>query len=212
IRPRAFRAGRSLTPRVKNVPVASRRSGALDKSAPDRRCRTAVRGLIKRPLEAARMTQSPITQVKPDVARRLEALIRELPPPPDVTHFTVRSHGCGRRKPRALLVDAERGTTSKAAAILGLKPRKLQMMTKRGAIPGAAKLGRQWTFDLARLRRFVEQQEQACQNEKLRPDAIGAVEFSGVKFRLKGSVLGGRLGQMIQQSQRRVGRRAKSGR
>jgi len=50
------------------------------------------------------MTQSPITQVKPDVARRLEALIRELPPPPGVMHFTVRSHGCSPlfpvRKPR----------------------------------------------------------------------------------------------------------------
>jgi len=51
------------------------------------------------------MTRSPIAQ--PDVARRLEALIRELPPPPDVVHFTVRSHGCNAllparksRKPR----------------------------------------------------------------------------------------------------------------
>jgi len=73
------------------------------------------------------MTQSPITQVKPDVARRLEALIRELPPPPDVMHFTVRSHGCGplfpARKPRkptlasALKQAAKAGKSVKGAEV-----------------------------------------------------------------------------------------------
>src|SRR5262245_14063715 len=105
---------------------------------------------------------------------------------------------------------SERGTTEQATTILGLKPRKLQSMAQRGEIPGAAKLGRQWTYDLTKLRRFVEQQEQVCQNAKPRPDATGAVEFFGEKFKLKGGNFGGRLRQMIQQSQKRVGKRAKS--
>jgi hypothetical protein len=110
-------------------------------------------------------------------------------------------------------VAAERGTAAQAAAILGLKPRKLQAMSQRGEIPGAAKLGRQWTYDLAKLRGFVEQQEQAtCRNEKPRPDAIGAAKFSGAKLRSKVSASGGRLGQMIRQSQKRAAKQAKSGR
>ena len=117
------------------------------------------------------------------------------------------------RKPNVISgPPAERGTTIEAAAILGLKPRKLQAMAQRGEIPGAAKLGRQWTYDLAKLRRFVEQQEKvtACQRSaKPRPDAIGAAEFYGRKFRSAGGASGGRLRQMIQHSQRRVGKRAK---
>jgi hypothetical protein len=105
----------------------------------------------------------------------------------------------------------ERGTAKRAAAMLGLKPRKLQAMSQRGEIPGAAKLGRQWSYDLAKLRRFVEQQEQAttCQNAKLRPGATGVGKFYGAKLRLKGSASGGRLRQMIQQSQKRAAKLAK---
>jgi hypothetical protein len=105
-----------------------------------------------------------------------------------------------------------RGTAKQAATILGLKPRKLQLMSQRGEIPGAAKLGRQWTYDLAKLRRFVEQQEQvtACQKgAKPRPDATGAAKFSGAALRATGSASGGRLKRMIQQSQERAGRREK---
>src|SRR5215472_7250190 len=57
---------------------------------------------------------------------------------------------------------SERGTAKQAAAILGLKPRKLQAMSQRGEIPGAAKLGRQWTYDLTKLCGFIEQRERAC--------------------------------------------------
>jgi Helix-turn-helix domain len=118
-----------------------------------------------------------------------------------------------RKARKATLVDGrvERGTSQQAMAILGLKPRKLQAMSASGEIPGAAKLGRQWTFDLTKLRRFVEQKEQAtCQNEKPRLGATGAGKFSGVKLRLKGSASGGRLRQMIQQSQKRAAKQAKN--
>jgi len=105
---------------------------------------------------------------------------------PRIDYFTVSSHGSGH---------------------------KLQAMSARGEIPGAAKLGRQWTYDLAKLRRFVEQQEQAtkCQNEKPRPAATGATGFSMPSFKSGGSKSGGRLGQMIQQLQKRVAKQSKSG-
>src|SRR5262249_58588116 len=105
---------------------------------------------------------------------------------------------------------SERGTAKQAAVILGLKPRKLQAMSQRGEIPGAAKLGRQWTYDLAKLRGFVEQQETAttCQRSaRLRRDATGGGIPSGAALRSAGSASGGRLGRMIQQSQSRVGKR-----
>ena len=107
---------------------------------------------------------------------------------------------------------SERGMAKQAATILGLKPRKLQAMSQRGEIPGAAKLGRQWTYDLAKLRRFVEQQEKAttCQRSaRPRPDATGAAKFSGARLRSADGGSGGRLRQMIQQSQRRAGKLAK---
>src|SRR5262245_10844938 len=98
----------------------------------------------------------------------------------------------------------ERGTAKQAAAILGLKPRKLQAMSARGEIPGAAKLGRQWTYDLAKLRRFVEQREQTCQNEKPRRAAIGAAVSFGPKLWSAGGGSGGRLKRMIRESQQRA--------
>jgi hypothetical protein len=105
--------------------------------------------------------------------------------------------------------ETARGTAVEAATILGLKPRKLQAMSARGEIPGAAKLGRQWTYDLAKLRRFVEQREQACQNEKPRRAAIGAAVSFGPKLWSAGSGSGGRLKRMIRESQQRASRRAK---
>jgi hypothetical protein len=120
-----------------------------------------------------------------------------------------------RRMSRIRPPEHERGTAADAAAILGLKPRKLQAMAARSEIPGAAKLGRQWTFDLAELRRFVEQREQETKcrgSEKRRPAATGATGFSMPSFKSGGDKSGGRLGQMIQQLQRRVDKQSKSGR
>jgi hypothetical protein len=109
--------------------------------------------------------------------------------------------------------DAERCLIGQAAAILGIQTRKLQVMSQRGEIPGAAKIKRQWTYDLAKLHRFVEQKEQAttCQsNARPRRDATGAGKFSGAKPSSVGNASGGRLKQMIQSSQRRVAKLEKS--
>src|SRR5262245_9560394 len=121
------------------------------------------------------MTQQPPTTVlEPAEAAVADNLLRSLSRYPrdavltalDVcTYWLDRRQGRCQHKPRS---PVERGRAKQAAAILGLKSRKLQAMSQRGEIPGAAKIKRQWTYDLAKLRRFVEQQEQTtkCQNEK----------------------------------------------
>jgi hypothetical protein len=137
---------------------------------------------------------------------QLNRALRLDPPPPISGQLSRNPPPDGLRTP------AERGTSKQAAAILGLKPRKLQTMSARGEIPGAAKLGRQWTYDLAKLRRFVEQREQACQDEKPRPDATGADVSFGPKLWSAGGASGGRLKQMIRQSQRRADKQARRAR
>jgi hypothetical protein len=107
----------------------------------------------------------------------------------------------------------ERVTAEQAISILGLRPRKLQLMSQRGEIPGAAKLGRQWTYDLAKLRRFVEQQEKVTtwrKGARPPPDATGGEIHSGPALRSVGKGSGGRLRQMIRQSQRRAAKQAKT--
>jgi hypothetical protein len=115
------------------------------------------------------------------------------------------------RKPR---VDkpAERVTLAHAAAILGLKHRKLQGMAQRGEILGAAKFGRQWTFDLAGLRRLVTQQENVTKcrgNERPRPEPTGAAKSSLAALKSAGGFSDGCLAQMIRRSQKRVAKQGK---
>jgi hypothetical protein len=118
----------------------------------------------------------------------------------------------GRPASRIAKTSGERVPTQQAANILGLKPRKLQGMSQRGEIPGAAKIGRQWTYDVAKLRHYVELQERVstCQGRaKRQPDAIGAGIPSGAALRCVGGSSAGRLQRMIQQSQKRVAKLAK---
>jgi len=107
----------------------------------------------------------------------------------------------------------QRGSAIEATAMLGIKLRKLQAMSQRGEIPGAAKIGRQWTYDLAKLERHIEQleKETACQGGARRqPDVTGAVIPSGAVLKFADGSSDGRLRQMIQQSQKRVAKQAKS--
>ena len=115
-----------------------------------------------------------------------------------------------QRKPRNAEHPAERGSVAQAAGILGLKNRKVQAMSQRGEIPGAAKMGRQWTYDLAELRRFVAQQEKTCASGKPRPDVTGGGIPFGARLKFAGTASDGRLVRMIQRSQRRVAKLAKS--
>lgn len=68
---------------------------------------------------------------------------------------------------------AERIDTADATRITGLSMRGLQAMAQRGEIPGAAKLGKKWTFNELQLRRWIAAQEAKC------PISTGAVRFGG---------------------------------
>jgi hypothetical protein len=57
----------------------------------------------------------------------------------------------------------ERLGTEAARLITGLSARGLQAMAARGEVPGAAKLGKKWTFDAIKLRRWIAQRETECQ-------------------------------------------------
>lgn len=54
---------------------------------------------------------------------------------------------------------SERVQTRAASDITGLKVRGIQAMASRGEIPGAAKLGRVWTFNETELRRWIRRRE-----------------------------------------------------
>jgi hypothetical protein len=86
---------------------------------------------------------------------------------------TKRSREAARTQRPADAADeaaAKRVNAQAAAAILGLKPRKLQAMSARGAIPGAARIGRQWSYDPAKLRRYLKHCErEVCQASAGRP-------------------------------------------
>ena len=106
----------------------------------------------------------------------------------------------------------ERGTIEKAVEIIGLPLRTVQGMAARGEIPGAAKFGRRWTFDLKKLRRLVmtkERETWARGNRKLHPDAIGGAMLSTGELKSTAGTTDGRYTRIIQQlranAKRRVG-------
>src|SRR6516225_1669451 len=99
------------------------------------------------------------------------------------------------RKPRSLRV--ERGSIDQAAAILGLLPRTIQHLAARGQIVGAAKLGRRWTFDLEKLRRFVRDKERQTWHSAKRPvDVFGAAKPFGAGLRFAAGTSAGRFTQV----------------
>lgn len=82
----------------------------------------------------------------------------------------------------------ERITMAAACAITGKKPRALRTMCIGGQVPGAVKIGGEWTFDEARLRAWIgileKQQAAKCQSAVQRPRPIASgrtVPFGGGK-------------------------------
>jgi hypothetical protein len=73
---------------------------------------------------------------------------------------------------------AERCTIEIAELILGLKRRNVEATAARGEIPGAAKLGHLWTFNVGQLRRYVTERQQCT--GKHRQDAFGVGAPFGV--------------------------------
>jgi excisionase family DNA binding protein len=125
--------------------------------------------------------------------------------------WEVHTRSRRKRKPRVAVPDGLRDTADQAAAILGIPRRTVQALAARGELPGAAKIGRLWTFDIEKLRRLVRQRErETWQSARHRPDVFGAATPFTVAFGSVGDSSGGRLKQMIQQSRKRVGKLVKS--
>src|SRR5262249_4366876 len=99
-----------------------------------------------------------------------------------------------RRCLRTTVERSERGTAKQAAAILGAPTRTIQDLAARGEIPGAAKAGRRWTFDLEKLRRLVRQKErETWQHANRQQDVFGAAKIFGGGFRFAGENSDGRF-------------------
>jgi excisionase family DNA binding protein len=95
---------------------------------------------------------------------------------------------------------AERVNSERAGQILGLHPRTVQKMAQRGEIPGAAKIGRRWTFNEDKLRSFVRQKERETWHaQKHQPDVTGARIFSGAAPKSKAKKYDGPYTRIIQQ-------------
>jgi hypothetical protein len=65
-------------------------------------------------------------------------------------------------------IKPERVTMAVACAITGKKPRSLRGMCLAGQVPGAAKLGGEWTFNEAQLRAWIDDLEQQPASTRVR--------------------------------------------
>jgi excisionase family DNA binding protein len=109
--------------------------------------------------------------------------------------------------------EPERATIERAVEILGLPVRTVQKMAQRGDIPGAARFGRRWSFNMEKLRGFVRHKEREIwQGQRLHRAVTGAVPSSGAKLKLKVAASDGRLTQTIQSLRASVAKPAKPAR
>jgi excisionase family DNA binding protein len=145
----------------------------------------------------------------------------ELPPEENRRSSRVRRRGksirptLARRQPKPRIMKraehVERVLSNKAVAILGLPLRTVQQLAARGEL-GAAKLGRCWTFDLEKLRRFVKHRErEAWQNAMRQPDATGAPVLSGAALRCAAGTSDGRFIRVTRRLRGRATKRGESG-
>lgn len=76
---------------------------------------------------------------------------------------------------------SERVRADRAACILGVERRTVQSLAQRGQLPGAAKVGRIWTFNELALRNWLAGKAAECENKNVRQSgATGVVTRSGV--------------------------------
>jgi hypothetical protein len=95
-----------------------------------------------------------------------------------------------------------------AVARLGLEPRTVRNMAAAGDIPGAAKFGDTWTFDVALLDAYVSEKErETCQNSRRpRRVATGAMARSGAGYRPGAATTDGHFARTIQKLRATVGK------
>jgi hypothetical protein len=63
---------------------------------------------------------------------------------------------------RAALRPPARVRADYVAELLAVTPRAVQIMAKRGELPGAAQVGKLWTFDLSKLLAHIAEREEAA--------------------------------------------------
>ena len=135
-----------------------------------------------------------------------------MPSPADCEAWRGADTAKRRRRERKRVCQQERGTIEQATAIMGVPQRTVQALAARGDLPGAAKFGRVWTFDLARLRRHVKDKEkETWRTGNLRPDAIGAATPSGAGLRSMGATSDGRFTRATRRLRERAARLGKIG-
>lgn len=107
--------------------------------------------------------------------------------------------------------NSERVDKYGAALILGKTPRAIVQMAHR--LPGAAKIGRNWTFDIKKIREFVRVKEiEKCQADAgLLPDVIGKAKSYGAARWLRPTATAGRFTQTIQKLREKGARRDAKG-
>lgn len=152
-----------------------------------------------------------VSSTRLDSARAFAVVKAALGTPP-------RPHKPRIRPPDGLRTSAEaarklRCSAKEAAAILGLPMRTVQELAAREARSlGAAKIGRRWTFDLEKLRRFVKHRErEAWQNAKRQPDATGAPVLFGAALKSVAGKCDGHFTQVIRRLRARATKRGESG-
>lgn len=105
----------------------------------------------------------------------------------------------------------ERGTKYDAASILGIRPRTVTELALLRKLPGAARIGGQWTFDLAKLRQYVADKErEACRNDEPQKAASGAKACFGGAHRSAAATSNGRYAQTTRKLRDLAARRAET--
>jgi excisionase family DNA binding protein len=95
----------------------------------------------------------------------------------------------------------ERVKSKEAANILGLTKETVVRMANNGALPGAGKIGGNWTFDKEKLRKFIIERELECQKKI----STYATESIGYRLQSVGSSSEDRFTQAILKLQGKSG-------
>lgn len=86
---------------------------------------------------------------------------------------------------------------AEACEATGLKLRGLQAMAARGEIPGAAKIGRIWTFDSVKLGQWIQERERATAQRAMNVNSFSWGKPIGREFRLPGVTCGEAYARLI---------------
>jgi hypothetical protein len=114
-----------------------------------------------------------------------------------------------RSSPTRAAKKPQRGTVQDAVSILGKEARTVRAMAGRGEIPGAAKIGGTWTFNLDRLRDYVTSKEREIwQSARPQRAVSGATTSSMVGYKPAAKISNGHYEQTIQQLRKLAARQS----